>query len=59
MNDTLAGASPVDQPVGRPVPKRYEGGRTVATQHKSGTPGRVAVTNLLCMVNGAKDDRSY
>lgn len=27
MNDTLAGASPVDQPVGRPLPKRYEGGR--------------------------------
>ena len=27
MNDTLAGASPVDQPVGRPGPKRYEGGR--------------------------------
>lgn len=27
MNDTLAGASPVDQPVGRPCPKRYEGGR--------------------------------
>jgi hypothetical protein len=27
MTNTLAGASPVDQPVGRPLPKRYEGGR--------------------------------
>ena len=27
MTTNLAGASPVDQPVGRPVPKRYEGGR--------------------------------
>ena len=27
MNDHAAGASPVDQPVGQPCPKRYEGGR--------------------------------
>jgi hypothetical protein len=29
MNDTLAGASPVDQSVGRPVPKRTSDGTPI------------------------------
>jgi hypothetical protein len=65
MNDTLAGASPVDQPVGRPVPELLDDAVRLANRMaKAAGPQRAdtmarACYMLLCTAALVSDPESY